>query len=191
MSLPLPRTIRLDPSDTVVFSHPAEPGEWAVCGTFLFAGRDIARLPRKEQIAFRTGFAGLGDFGFSTLVIVSPASRAEREAAVEALSRLLVAHLGAPDPAAARGAAEEEVAFAEGLCAGHSEGTLIALQRELREDGAIRERFRTLRPRSETSLGATGLRGHAKAFFAVETDGSGPDDGPRVDLIALLKGRSK
>ena len=30
------RTIRLDPSDAFVFTRAAEPGEWAVPGTFLF-----------------------------------------------------------------------------------------------------------------------------------------------------------
>jgi hypothetical protein len=36
----LPRTIQLDPSDKVIFSHAAQPGEWAVVGSFLFWGRD-------------------------------------------------------------------------------------------------------------------------------------------------------
>ncbi|MEY3552369.1 MAG: hypothetical protein RL735_717, partial [Pseudomonadota bacterium] len=29
----LPRTLRLDPSDTFVFARAAEPGEWAVSGS--------------------------------------------------------------------------------------------------------------------------------------------------------------
>ena len=40
MALKLPRTIRLDPSDTFVYACAAEPGEWAVTGTFLFFGID-------------------------------------------------------------------------------------------------------------------------------------------------------
>ena len=67
----LPRTIRLDGSDAVVFAQAAEPGEWAVAGTFLFAGRAATSLSRKEQIAFRTGFHGIASFGHSTLVVVS------------------------------------------------------------------------------------------------------------------------
>ncbi len=59
----LPRTIRLDRSDTVIFAPAAEPGEWAVPGTFLFAGRDAASLDRKERIAFRSGFLGVAGFG--------------------------------------------------------------------------------------------------------------------------------
>lgn len=40
MTLKLPRTLRLDPSDTFVFAQAAEPGEWAVTGTFLFLDGD-------------------------------------------------------------------------------------------------------------------------------------------------------
>mgnify|MGYP006171886571 CR=1 FL=1 len=82
----LPRTIRLDGSDAVVFAQAAEPGEWAVAGTFLFAGRPADSLSRKEQIGFRTGFLGIESFGHSTLVVVSEASEEERAVAVAALA---------------------------------------------------------------------------------------------------------
>ena len=36
------RTIRLDPSDTFVFANAAEPSEWAVSGTFVFADRSTS-----------------------------------------------------------------------------------------------------------------------------------------------------
>jgi hypothetical protein len=188
--LRLPRTIRLDPSDTVVFAHAAEPGEWAVAGTFLFAERDVAALSRKEQIAFRSGFVGLGGLGFSTLVVVSEAAESERREAVEALARQLVARLGAPDLATAWPAAEEEIAYAAGLCEGHAVNTLIALHREQAPDGTIRERFRTLRPRAQTSLGAGNLRGHDKAFFIVESEGEDAQE-EKVDLVGLLRGKGR
>lgn len=182
------RTLRLDASDSVVFARAAEPGEWAVTGSFLFAGRDVAALSRKEAIAFRTGFLGIASFGWSTLVVVSEATAAERAAAVDALAGQLVARLGAPDRATARPAAEEEVAFAEGLCRGHAIGTVIALHRAAEEEGgAMRERFRTLRPRAEAGFGAPHLRGHDKAFAVVETDEAAPEE--QVDLVSLLKGR--
>lgn len=159
----LPRTIRLDPSDTVVFARAAEPGEWAVPGTFLFWGRDADELSRKEAIAFRSGFLGVDSFGHSTLVTVQEASAAERAAMVETLARQLVTHLGAPSVEAARPAAEEEVALAEALCRGHDLNRLIALHR--RHDGTdIREQFRTLRPRDETAFSASHLQGHDRAF---------------------------
>ena len=178
----LPRTIRLDGSDTVVFAQAAEPGEWAVAGTFLFAGREAESLSRKEQIAFRTGFLGIGSFGHSTLVVVSEASEEERDGAVEALAGQLVAQLGAPGVEVARPAAQEEIALACDLCRGHDIGTLIALYRS-REGEAIREQFRTLKPRDETAFSASYLRGHDRAFSMVETE----DDDDHVSLVKLTE----
>ncbi len=43
------RTIRLDPSDAFVFTRAAEPGEWAVPGTFLFWERPVETLIGKER----------------------------------------------------------------------------------------------------------------------------------------------
>lgn len=177
----LPRTIRLDASDAVVFAQAAEPGEWAVAGTFLFAGRAADMLSRKEQIAFRTGFLGIASFGHSTLVVVSEASEEERSGAVEALAGQLVARLGAPDMAIARPAAEEEIALAQDLCRGHGVGTLVALHRS-REGEAIREQFRTLKPRDETAFSAGYLRGHDRAFSLVETE---EDEGHHISLVEL------
>jgi hypothetical protein len=34
----LPRTLRLDPSDTLIYDPAAAPGEWAVPGGFAFWG---------------------------------------------------------------------------------------------------------------------------------------------------------
>ena len=158
------RTIRLDASDRLVFAQAAEPGEWAVPGTFLFWDRPADSLTRKEAIAFRSGFLGVDSFGHSTLVAVQEARPAERAGVVEALAQQLVAHLGAPSVDIARPAAEQEVALAESLCAGHGIGTLIALHRTRGEDGEIREQFRTLRPRDETAFSASHLRGHDRAF---------------------------
>jgi len=176
----LPRTIRLDPSDTVVFAHAAEPGEWAVPGTFVFWGRPADSLSRKEAIAFRSGFLGVGSFGHSTLVVVQQASMAERAAMVELLAGQLVARLGAPDMATALPAAEEEVSLAESLCRGHDPNTLIALYRK-HEGCEIREQFRTLKPRHETGFGGAHLQGHDRAFHLVEED----DAGETIDLFAL------
>jgi hypothetical protein len=181
----LPRTIRLDASDAVVFASAAEPGEWAVAGTFLFAGRPAETLSRKEQIAFRTGFLGIDSFGHSTLVVVSEATAEERAGAVEALARQLVARLGAPDMAVARPAAEEEITLAQDLCRGHAVGTLVALERS-REGVAIREQFRTLKPRDETAFSAGYLRGHDRAFSLVETD-EDDAEGHQVSLVKLTE----
>jgi hypothetical protein len=166
----LPRTIRLDPSDKVVFLHPAEPGEWAVAGTFMFWGRAPDSLSRKEAIAFRSGFVGVDSFGHSTLVTVQDATVTERAQMVQTLAAQFVTHLGAPSIDAALPAAEEEVALAETLCKGHATNTLIALHRRFDDDGAIREQFRTLRPRDETAFSASHLQGHDRAFQFFEEE---------------------
>src|SRR3954454_10346788 len=120
------RTIRLDPSDTFVFDHAAEPGEWAVSGAFVVWNEDVAKLGWKGRTAFRGAFLGVESLGWSTLVQIVEASQTDRAATVETLARQLVAHFGAPDIIAARGAAEEEVMFAASLC-NHPADTLIAV----------------------------------------------------------------
>ena len=179
----LPRTIRLDPSDTFVFERPAEPGEWAVTGSFLFFDADVPSLAGKARAAFRSGFLGVRSFGFSTLVIVSEASARERDEAVEALAKQLLEKLGAPDMDAARAAAGEEVAFAGTLCR-HEVNTIIAMHRSW-EEGNVREQFRTLRPRENALAGADSLHAFARAFQFVETD---EEPGERVDLTELMRG---
>lgn len=172
----LPRTIRLDASDTFVFSRAAEPGEWAVTGTFLFVDADVATLPTKERVAFRSGFLGIASFGFSTLAVVSEASEEEAAAAAGLLAERFVERLGAPDLTAALPAAREEIAFAASLCE-HPVGTLIAVRREM-ENGEIRERFRSLVPRGDKP------RDSFRAFDFFETDEEPAED---VDLLALMK----
>lgn len=177
----LPRTIRLDPSDTFVFARAAEPGQWAVPGSFLFMDRDPASMDTKERVAFRSGFLGIADFGFSTLVVVSPARPDEVEDAARMLAQGLVDHCGAPDLVGAMEAAREEIAFAASLC-DHPEGTLVALQRAV-EDGELRERFRTLTPRSDGGRASDLTSGKFRAFEFVETDEDEIEE--HVDLLSL------
>ncbi|MBR1250788.1 hypothetical protein JQ609_28185 [Bradyrhizobium sp. AUGA SZCCT0169] len=180
--LKLPRTIRLDPSDTFVFERAAEPGEWAVSGVFVFWNQDPADLAQKQRVALRSGFLGIESLGWSTLAIVTEATEAERQAAVDRLAAQLLEKFGAPDLKVARGAAEEEVAFAASLC-DHPAQTLLAVQRSI-EDGEIRERFRTLKAR-EAAGDADRLHAHASAFTFHEIEG---DDEPaeEVDLLGLM-----
>ena len=170
------RTIRLDPSDTFVFERAADPGEWAVSGAFMFADADPDALVGKSRAAFRAGFLGVASLGWSTLVQIVEATQEDRDRLVDALGRQLHERLGAPDLAAARAAAEEEVAFAASLC-DHPRDTLIAVRRTF-EDGAIREAFRTLHPR--------GTRKPMRAFSFVEVES---EEEPRGDmnLLALAK----
>jgi hypothetical protein len=184
MTLKLPRTIRLDPSDTLVFERAAEPGEWAVPGSFLFWDADVAALTGKARAAFRAGFVGVRSFGFSTLVVVTEARPDERDEAAETLAQQILARLGAPDLEAARAAAREEIAFAASLC-GHEVNTVLALHRTL-EGGEIKERFRALHRRDGEAPGADRLHAHARAFEFVESDE--PEE--RVDLVGIMGGKA-
>jgi hypothetical protein len=177
--LRLPRTIRFDPSDTFVFERAAEPGEWAVAGSFLFWEQDIAALTGKERAAFRSGFVGVRSLGFSTLVVIVEASEAERDEAVEDLARHIHERFGAPDLEAARAAAQEEIEVAASLCR-PDVGTLIAMHRTL-EGGEIRESFRTLRRRE---AGEDRLHAGLRAFRLIESDDEEQPE-ERVDLLAL------
>jgi hypothetical protein len=181
--LKLPRTIRLDPSDTFVFERAAVSGEWAVSGAFVFWNRDPITLGQKQRVALRSGFLGIDSLGWSTLAIVTEATEAERQAMVERLAGQLLERFGAPDFEAARLAAEEEVAFAASLCA-HATQTLLAVHRSI-ENGEIRERFRTLRPR-EAAADADRLHAHASAFTFHEVEG-GDEPAEQVDLPGLIR----
>jgi len=174
------RTIRLDPSDTFVFDHAAEPGEWAVSGAFAFWNTDAAKLEGKARSAFRGAFLGVESLGWSTLVQIVEASAADRAALVERLAQQLVAQFGAPDIAAAGVAAEEEVAFAESLC-NHPADTLIAVHRTF-EEGEVREAFRTLHPRADKKP--------MRAFSFLEVEGE-EEPADQVEPVAMAESKSE
>ncbi len=181
----LPRTIRLDPSDTFVFERAAEPGEWAISGSFLFLDADADSLSVKMRHALRSGFLGISSLGFSTLAVVSEASKSECEAAIGMLAKAFETKLGAPDAAAALEAAAEEIAFARSLC-DHEPGTLIAVTRSFDESGELREKFRTLKPR-QANADQDSLHAYTRAFAFHEVDDENPGTEEQVDLIALTK----
>jgi len=178
------RTVRLDTSDTFVFAAAAGPGEWAVSGAFVFWQKDPATLDGKARAAFRSGFLGVGSLGWSTLVQVVEASAADRTQLVELLAGQLSRHFGAPTPAAAKAAAEEEVAFAQSLCSIPA-GSVVAVHRAY-EDGAVRESFRTLRPRE----GAKPERVFSFLEVEGEDEPSGASD-EAIDLAALAERERK
>src|SRR6185503_14567342 len=78
------------PSHEASAHHAAEPGEWAVTGTFMFAEADLAALEGKARTAFRAGFLGTASLGWSTLVQVVEAGEDGRRAAIDTLARQLV-----------------------------------------------------------------------------------------------------
>jgi hypothetical protein len=170
------RTIRLDPSDTFVFDPAAEPGEWAVSGAFCFWHRDPDSLQGKVRSAFRSGFLGVSSLGWSTLVQIVAATEEDRAHLRDRLATQLRAHFGAPDEAAARAAAEDEIAFVQSLCS-EPQDTLIAVHRAF-ENGEVREQFRTLRPRAGKKP--------ARAFSFFDVEGE-DEPGEAVDLIGMAE----
>ncbi len=144
---PFPLTIRLDQSDTHVFERAAEPGEWAIPGSFAFADAESDSLEGKRLQAFRHGFLGLRSFGRSTLVEIGEIADEEFEIMVNALALHFVARYGAPEAKTALPTAEAEAEFAAGLCE-YEPHTLLAVEREFGADGIV-ERFKVVRPRTE------------------------------------------
>jgi hypothetical protein len=176
------RTIRLDPSDSFVFDPPAQAGEWAVPGTFMFDGDPGSYTGRQKQ-AFRAGFLGLTSFGWSTLAVVVVATPDERAAAVEQLAAHLMAAHGAPSLEIARDAAESEIAYAQELSC-HPDQTLVALHRTVTTGGEISEQFRTLS--KATAAKDAAMPCSAGAFAIVEDEAaSAADDDAGVDLADL------
>jgi hypothetical protein len=171
------RTIRLDPSDNFIFPVAAAPGEWAISGAFVFADAELATLAGKELAAFRSGFLGVPSLGWSTLAQVVNVDVTDRLGAIELAARCLLDRFGAPDLAAARQAAAEEIDFAASLC-DHPPDTLIALHRSV-EAGTIREAFRSLRPRPGAK------RWRAFSFADAETE---DEPAEAVDLAKLAGG---
>jgi len=175
------RTIRLDPSDTFVFEKAAEPGEWEVSGAFVFWNRDPATLEGKARTAFRSGFLGISTLGWSTLVQIVEASEDDRTAVIDTLAKQLIANFGAPTVGDAAAAAEEEVAFVESLCTQPSD-TLIAVHRTF-DEGAVRESFRTLRPRRGAKP--------ARAFSFLDVEGEDDLLNDEVNLVAMTEREQK
>ena len=175
------RAIRLDASDMYVYERAAAAGEWVVSGAFMFWDRDLRTLDGRAKQAFRAGFLGLGSFGWSTLAVVVEATNEELAQALESLSLYLLEHHGAPDPAAAQAAAEDELAFAESL-AEHTVQTLVAVHRTVTADGEISEQFRTFH--AADAKQATAMPCSAGAFSVVvdEQDASAAN----FDLVGIV-----
>jgi hypothetical protein len=143
----LPRAIRLDASDLSVFDIAAEPGEWAVPGSFSFLAAGPEALRGRRRAAFANGFLGTDSFGWTTLVIVEEASPAEIAGVISALAVHFLRIHGAPSMAEAEEVARREISFAGRLCE-HPPGTILALSRRFEGDDLV-EQFRTITPDPE------------------------------------------
>jgi hypothetical protein len=143
------RTLRVDATDERVFERAAASGEWAVPGGFAFAQvADESELAGKRRQAFRSGFLGVGSFGWSTFAVVVEATDETADGLTATLARHFVERYGAPDLAAALPVARDELAFAASV-ADQPAGTVLRVERELTPEG-VREAFRAIeRPRAD------------------------------------------
>ena len=143
------KVIRFDASDDHVYEPAARDGEWAVSGCFSFALLEADALVGKTKQAFANGFLAIPSFGRATFTTVSEIGPAKHDALAEALADHFIDRYGAPGPAEARRAAEEELAFVAELCAEKPINTVFTVRRELAEDGNIREAFRVVQAPGE------------------------------------------
>ena len=182
--LKLPRTIRLDPSDTFVFERAAEPGEWAVSGAFVFWNRDPAALGPKARVALRSGFLGIDSLGWSTLAIVTEATEAERQADGRAPRGAVAGKIRRTGSCAPRGWPPRKRSRLRPRCA-------ITRRRPCWPCNAASRTAKSASAfapcgRAKPKPGADRLHAHASAFTFHEVEG---DDEPaeQVDLLGLIR----
>jgi hypothetical protein len=151
----------MDVSDENIFPLAAEPGEWAITGTFAFADASADQMNNKEQLAFRNGWMGTASFGRSTLVQVASINEQDYAEVIRDLATYLFESCGAPDMMAALDAAREEVSDAKDI-SDHPVGTLLSIERDLTSEGVV-ERVHVLEDQTE--------RLHAQ-IWSIESNGS-------------------
>ena len=153
----LARTLRFDVSDAQVFEVAAQAGEWAISGAFEFSDWTPAMLTGKPRQAFANGWLGLESFGRATFIAVAKIEAAEYAALIDRLAAHFVEAYGAPDLAAARPVAEDELHFMSEICEEHDPNTLLVVSREMVEDG-VSEGFRAIKP-PEATLDMVAIHG--------------------------------
>ena len=139
------RTIRFDESDENIFARAAEPGAWAISGSFEFSNWTEADLTGKSRQAFANGWLSLTDFGRATFVAIAQIEPDERAALENRLAEHFVTYYGAPSIADALPVARDEISFMADLCADHAPNTLLAVSRSLTTAG-VNEAFKAISP---------------------------------------------
>lgn len=139
------RVIRLDDSDLNIFDVPAEPGEWAIPGSFAYSNWTEDDLTAKARQEFAHGWLGLESFGRASVTAVTTITEAERDALIDILAFHFTESWGAPNFEAARPVAEVEIADLIAMCADQEDNTLMVIERELTPEG-VKDRFRMVPP---------------------------------------------
>lgn len=141
----LARAIHFDESDQRIFYNPARTGEWCISGGFEFSNWTESDLEGKARQAFANGWFGLETSGRVTFVAVTQIEQSELEALTDLLAQHFVDYYGAPDAAAARPVAAEELAHMVELCEDHDPNALLTVARELTPAG-VKEAYRVIQP---------------------------------------------
>ncbi len=143
------RAIRLDKSDEYAFPMAAQPGDPVIPGSFAFQNVGEGELTGKMRQAFVSGFLSLNTFGWTTLATPADIDEPTRERLALELAQCFMRDYGAPNLDAALAAARREIDDTVELCEGLAINTLLALVREIGDDGMIHERFHVVTPTGE------------------------------------------
>ncbi len=166
----LARSIRFDESDTNVFDHAADAGEWCVSGAFAFSDFTEADLTGKPRQAFRNGWLSVEGFGRSTFVATAEIEPTEIDALSMALAAHFVQSYGAPNLEAALPVAEEELRHMLDLCDDHAPNTLLVVERSI-TDAGIHEAFRAIKPAEASVVDVLGpMADHAIEMSQVKRE---------------------
>ena len=151
----LARTIRFDDSDEPVFETPAQPADWALSGAFEFSDPPKELLTVHPAPAPRTRSPGTRSSRRATFIATAKIEEAEYAALIDRLAAHFVDVYGAPDLAAARPVAEDELRFMREMCEDQDPNTILFVTREMVEDG-VSESFQAIKPKEATlDIGAS------------------------------------
>ncbi len=129
------KAVRLDDSDDRVFGHggAAIADEWVVSGGYAVAAPGA---PMRAESRHRdNAFIGVASHGRCTIAEICEIDAAAYRDVVTQLARHFLDDLGAPTPAAATSAAEDECAYTADLCESFSPEVWITVTREETADG--------------------------------------------------------
>lgn len=129
------KAVRLDDADSRVFGaeNVATDGEWMVSGGYAVSGSAAGACGPLTH--HDNTFIGIASHGRCSIAEVSEIDAATYRSLVEQLTQHFLNDRGAPSPAAARAAAEEECSYTADLCESFSPEVWITVTREETADG--------------------------------------------------------
>jgi len=135
------KAVRLDDSDArilAVSGGAAADGEWVVTGGYAVCA--LAQGHREPGCRCASTFIAAGSRRRCSVAEVADIDEAAYEQVKQELARHFFEELGAPTPASAHAAAEDECAYTADLAGGFPADAWITVRREPTEDG-LGERY--------------------------------------------------